>query len=311
MKARAHTAKSIGDLLYQKLSGQSLRGEVHSVFQNVINILLNGNLYTLGKTKVGNGPCTILLPNIAETLDEWGCVPGTPVKIVEGVLQMGGVQIGLGEADLWKSEWKGKPSVEHMLNLLPQLKGLVLREGNLRGLGFVLLDEAEQEEERVIDYTQQVLVEQAVPLIEELRRSMQHNPKQFWASLLDFVGLGPGLTPAGDDFIMGFILTLRYLEWGGQLHLPEIDFEIVREQVKQDTNLISATGVLLALEGRPIELIGDVIENIFQGNKVNTTLNALRLMDRGSTSGTDTITGIIVAGELLEKKDHIHWSYYT
>lgn len=301
MNVREYNAKQIGELFAAKLHSP-VRGQVYAVSPLAINFTVDGELYTIGKAKIGNGPGTVLLELITENLDLWGCALGDEVYCDGQKLEVSGVTIHLTDAEVWESGWQERPHPERMFRLLPQLKALAIREGNLKGLGLLLLDEEEDQGEfDLIEYTQRVVLEQANPLITQLRQALFMGADKFWAVAQELVGLGPGLTPAGDDFLLGFLLMFRFLEFGGHFRLPDVDLAVWKVEILGNTNLLSATGVIHAAEGRPFELARDLLENLCTGRKVHTILSALRLIDRGTTSGTDILTGMVVAGEIFQK----------
>lgn len=311
MKMRIYAAQSIGDILYQNLLGDPHRGQIHSVYPTAINFEINGNLYCIVKAKIGNGPHSMLMPPLTEDLNQLGFAAGDPVLVDQGVFQCKDVAIEYTAAGVWDSEWKVLPDPERLFRLSPQIRALVAREGNLRGLGWVLMTKEEREQDdRTMDYAQMVLLEQALPVIKAVRTSLTTNPAQFWNLLLPLVGLGSGKTPAGDDFLTGMFYMFRYLELNGKFVLPEVNITALSQEFRRRTNLMSATSLILALENKPFELLKDFIENICSGQKVQTILSALRLIDRGSSSGTDILTGILLGGEVYQEIYYIYQRNY-
>lgn len=311
MKNKDYTAQSIGDKFYQDLMEGSHSGQIHSVYPNAINMEINGNVYCIVKAKVGNGPCTMMLPPLTENLDLLGLHSGDLVQVDHGVLCCQDMEIAFADAEVWNSQWDEVLFPDRLFRMIPQVKALAVREGNLKGLGMLLIPEEEQlDDERTMDYAQIVLLEQALPMVEAIRQSLISDPTCFWDMILNMVGLGPGKTPAGDDFLMGLILMFRYLETGGYISLPGVNIRDFVQEIMQRTNVISATGLVLALENKPFELIKDFIENMSNGKKVHTILSALRLIDRGTSSGTDILTGILVAGEIYQEIYYIYQRRY-
>ena len=304
-----YVAQSIGDQLALKLSSDLLMGYIYSISGEAINIALNGQLVTIGKPFLGNGPYTVLLPAIPGDLGTLNCQEGAQVGLSWDYLQLCSCTIDLHAASIWESEWSPMEELrtKQIFGFLPQLKALVLREGDLRGLGYLLLDQGlAEEEDHFFFYTQRVLLEQAVPLIEAVKSSLVQGTPEFWVVLEELVGLGAGVRPAGDDFVLGFLSTLRYLETASLLHLPTIDLQSFTEQIKLDTSPLTATGVVFAAQGRAHELIRDVLVNVFHNRKMTAILSALRLLRCNTLSGTNILTGIIVAGEIVEKISSMH-----
>jgi hypothetical protein len=121
-------------------------------------------------------------------------------------------------------------------------------------------------------------------------------PAAFLRVSLDLVGCGPGLTPSGDDFLVGFLAAhqlcssslardTRKRKWGLAL------VELARKQ----TTLISSELLACAVEGRFSEVLRQtclalchVYGHLSPGNAVQ------RLLNWGSTSGTDTLVGLTI-----------------
>ncbi|MCK4261348.1 MAG: DUF2877 domain-containing protein [Halanaerobiales bacterium] len=278
-----------------------LKGKIHSIFRSVINIELDGDLYTIGKPKIGNGPFTVLLDQIMDDLNLIGLEQGDLVLIDEkGILLKNFVLIDLSNSLIWNSEWQMPPELEEIFKIVPFLKDFVLQEGNLDGIGALLIRDANKREKVFDNKSQGLILNKAIPLIEKMLEGLRTYSASFWCDLIEFVGLGPGLTPSSDDFLVGFLLTFRYLEVFNLVKLPKLDFSDFDDKIKCKTNLISASGVIQAANGQPFELIRDLLQSSFSGNRIQTILSALRLMDRGSTSGTDILTGIIYACQTFQ-----------
>ena len=113
-----------------------------------------------------------------------------------------------------------------------------------------------------------------------------------WSGLADkLLGLGFGLTPSGDDFMMGAISVLN---------LQGIDTSAVRSVVDSYANPFSRTILRNALDGYYIEPLGSLVKELALGT-LNTS-RILGLLKLGHTSGLDTLSGIYFAlkGGIIE-----------
>ncbi len=309
---KKYQANSIGDLFYHKLVANSFEftGVIHSIFANVINFQWDGELYTIGKAKIGNGPYTVLLPILSEDLNLWRLEPGEQVRgDQQGIFLGNRVWIDIRELDIWESDWEICPQIDmnSIRTLIPWIRELIIREGDLTGVGMLVeiwQDYSLSPDLRRGDlkYRQKMVLREAAHAIKFLRQGIWQNRELFTTGIIKLVGLGPGLTPAGDDFLIGFLMTFQYLDTGSLIKGfrkkflidPGIDSAEFTEILRDSTNLISAKGVRAAILGRPSQLVREVIQNIFAGRRIETTLSVLRLIDRGITSGTDILTGIVV-----------------
>ena len=115
-----------------------------------------------------------------------------------------------------------------------------------------------------------------------------------WSKL---IGLGPGLTPSGDDMLCGALAALychpRYRNKLGQLlFLPTY------RQVMTLTTLVSCSYLDNAARG---QFSTQILRLLYALNKGQCALPASRaLLNHGHTSGADTLLGFITAQEWLE-----------
>lgn len=103
-------------------------------------------------------------------------------------------------------------------------------------------------------------------------------------SLKQFVGLGVGLTPSGDDFIVGLLSVLSRYDTSGKW-LNGIRNELKSSHIDKKTTRVSSYMIQYALDGyfnaALIELVcGKKVESLAIVNSI------------GSTSGTDMLTGV-------------------
>ncbi len=300
MAMKKYIAKSIGDLLYAELQQKTLKGRIYSVLPTEIKIESDGMLYTIRKPKNGNDPHILMMPVNVEDMHQWGLSQNDSFEAnKDDIILNNLVQISLKDVQVWSSQWSTIPNPKDMFKLLPQIKALVLKEGNLKGLGLLLMGEAclKVKNDQDVSYNQKIILEQALSLLHKMRIGLHNNSELFWNGVLELVGLGSGITPSGDAFLIGLLLTLRYLEFSKLFQLPKLDINIFSEQVKLNTNFSSAISVIQAARGKPFELASDVIQNFFGCKRRSTTLSTLRLIGKGNISATDILSGIIIASE--------------
>lgn len=112
------------------------------------------------------------------------------------------------------------------------------------------------------------------------------------SALSALVGLGPGLTPAGDDFIVGYLAAL----WSRSRHEPGIAallraLAVPVGQMSLLTNAISRQMLLDALQGHFAERLTEVVRCICAvGDVAGATMRALEV---GHSSGADALCGLL------------------
>jgi hypothetical protein len=101
-------------------------------------------------------------------------------------------------------------------------------------------------------------------------------------------GLGAGLTPAGDDFILGAI----YAAW--IIHPPEIA-SVLAERITNAaaplTTSLSAAWLRSAGSGEAGMLWHAFFESLLAGNQVEIQYQIARLLSVGASSGADALAG--------------------
>jgi hypothetical protein len=101
-------------------------------------------------------------------------------------------------------------------------------------------------------------------------------------------GLGAGLTPAGDDFILGAI----YATW--IIHPPEIASVLAKgitNAAAPLTTSLSAAWLRSAGKGEAGILWHAFFESLLAGNQVETQYQVARLLSVGASSGADALAG--------------------
>ena len=143
--------------------------------------------------------------------------------------------------------------------------------------------------------------------------SFDHHLTQFLAALeqnkstmggeelSSLLGLGSGLTPLGDDLILGVILTLN--RWG-QVLIPGQGLEELNDNLlinaKEKTTALSASLLSCAIEGAADERLLAVLDSFFSGDE-SSPRDLDNLLKWGSSSGIGVLAGmVLVLARLLE-----------
>jgi len=107
------------------------------------------------------------------------------------------------------------------------------------------------------------------------------------------LGLGPGLTPLGDDFILGVLLTFNYCGISNLKghNLKKIN-QIIIQHAREKTTRLSSSLLVCASEGAADERLLIILDGICSGNEI--TEGALRdLLAWGSSSGIAVLAGMM------------------
>ena len=115
------------------------------------------------------------------------------------------------------------------------------------------------------------------------------------AELASLLGSGPGLTPSGDDFILGMLLALNRWKilFSITSDLEELNEEIV-DAAYQRTTTLSANLIECATLGLSNERLIDTLDWIISGSD-DESIPVDNLLTWGSSSGIDAFVGYVVA----------------
>lgn len=252
--------------------GKVARGYVHSVFHRVVNFYLEGDFLSLVGPGLGAAAAFINL-DLPENIDfiNLGLAPEMPVCLAGGWLKVDGIlavdcrRIGI---------WQGRERAE-----------LAWRREGLTWANLTALGQALSRWGRFNGWENG-----AAGTLQQLRSGLLGRD---WPSLEGAVkglmGYGPGLTPSGDDFLLGLLAVTG----GGE------DYRACREGFHkaiaanlERTNEISAFFLRQALAGDYHEYLQEVVYTVINGIPSSVAIAAHKLLSLGATSGTDIAKGI-------------------
>ncbi|HET6318476.1 MAG TPA: DUF2877 domain-containing protein, partial [Chloroflexota bacterium] len=185
-------------------------GRVHSVFRAAINVELADQLVTVATPSVGVVPNGLVVDASAvDVFSTASVAPGTPVWRSGRALDLHQLRIELDGAELWSPRLTRRGEFRPLAQVRAPLARALQRQGTVDGfspLFFLLTDEAP-------DAALPMLAARAYPAIRDLVRSFRRDDLgAATAAARQLVGLGDGLTPSGDDFLIGFGAALRAMD---------------------------------------------------------------------------------------------------
>lgn len=122
-------------------------------------------------------------------------------------------------------------------------------------------------------------------------------------SLLFFIGRGVGLTPSGDDFLVGLLSIDSVFPFLDGQFRPLL-LELLKS--KERTTLVGTTYLYYAVEHRystTLLSFANELSTNHKGNQIKVDFK--RILLNGSTSGLDTMTGILIGLEALIKENKV------
>ena len=128
------------------------------------------------------------------------------------------------------------------------------------------------------------------------RGIMVGDPDAFAAAACSLIGLGEGLTPAGDDCVVGALAAIHRLA-PGWIAAHHGQRDRLADAARRRTTDVARDFVLEALDGRFAE---PVLALLTAGSDGDAGRATRRLVAMGATSGADTLCGIRLGCRALE-----------
>lgn len=138
------------------------------------------------------------------------------------------------------------------------------------------------------------LIEHARPALAALARWLEGGALGADAELL--LGLGPGLTPSGDDYLGGALVALRLFG-----HAADADalWRWLGPRLSARTSMISAAHLAAAAEGEAHESLHGCIDALGAGVTTDWAARLDRLASVGHCSGWDGLAGVMAVAERI------------
>jgi len=135
----------------------------------------------------------------------------------------------------------------------------------------------------------------------------QRNRRSLKVVTSSLAGLGPGLTPSGDDFLAGVLVALAL----ARQHRPDAGLTeiaaLLVETAAPRTNEISAAYLKAAHAGEVAERWHPLIEAIASGRAAEVGTAAAAVMEVGETSGADMLAGFLAGIGAIYRIPRVPW----
>jgi hypothetical protein len=272
--------------------GSSQTGSVIAVFRSTFYIVIGDQLICIANGSVGPGPLNII--TVAPPSTDWsasGVRVRMPVAISRSEIRVGSRFVfPLSRCKRWSPILPdGEPKPGCVRIGLDTLRvaaakvapheglGRYLAKGPTTIRGNVLSDSAAPQIASARTWVIQMLAEAHPPLVRD----------KAWVRKI--AGLGPGLTPSGDDFLAGMMIALHRLD---EAPTARLLWRMVEPIAQRDGNAISLAHLAAAAEGFGAEAIECTISAVLRGDGpvILTSLNDVA--ELGHTSGWDAMVGV-------------------
>ena len=280
-------AVSAGELGLQRL-GASTRGAVIAKFEKSLYARLESDVFVcIGARAIGDGPLNVLI----EPAD-WSCMVAVPlgerVEARPGTLDFGNrVRVALSRATPWRPRHRVAQSriAPQQLRTLLSIAKRIAPEAGLSRLAFAPTGD---DADTLLAFAHPAWRALESWLASSARPGTDDSVPAPRASRL--IGLGPGLTPAGDDVFCGVLVALRFLE---RDRSAAALWRWLEPQLGQRTSALSAAHLQAAAMGQGHEALHAVLESIAEdGSALDEALGALG--EIGHCSGWDALAGVVL-----------------
>lgn len=274
----------------RQLTNSELTGIVHSTFTRTVNIRFSNcpDLYTLASHQLDNGPNTMII-NLDDFIQKQIEVNDF-IQVKENVLSLANkLQINIGHVVPWNSILPNESMLQPVvMDNLYKMKQFIDERGTGGGI---------QENRRSTSLfeieTFNLLKKRSECLMRHLSRG---ELDEALTTAISIVGLGPGLTPSGDDFLVG-LFTAFNLKNSPCFFLRAFCEDVVKH-VKPLTNEISYMALKKAATGEVRESIVRLTHAALNTDEHELNLALADVLKIGSSSGTDIALGLVAGLEL-------------
>ncbi|HEY88558.1 MAG TPA: DUF2877 domain-containing protein [Thermoflexia bacterium] len=264
----------IYDLL-RKASGPVCR---LGVFRRSLDLLIDEQVVALGLPELRNGPFHVVVQQLPARPFPKEC----SLHWKADILQLGPWQLYF-------------PATLRVWNPRPRWESLDLQPATLAALREFVL-----QPDRALDRCHSpfypLLMGQLIPEVSFLMTALRNGDlADIRAGSAQLAGWGPGLTPSGDDFLAGVMLS-----WWANTGRAEIPAAIYQGAAAR-TNRISRAFLCAARDGLADERWQLLLAALTAGQRREWEVAARHVLAFGATSGLDMFLGFLEAAEICSK----------
>jgi hypothetical protein len=217
--------------------------------------------------------------------------------VIEGekiLIPSAGVEVDFSHAETWEAlPAPGlSQSARDRFECLKTLSKHIISLSREPGLFLALKDLLDLELEHLPSLPKTFEQVDHLRLLQLLRTS---KTGKIYSALTPFLGLGAGLTPSGDDLILGLLLAYHRSRSGLKtaFDLAELS-ALLNRAATQQTTLLSANLIACASRGQTDERLIHALDGLMTGN-CSPEQCASDLMSWGNSSSRDSLTGMALA----------------
>lgn len=275
--------------------GAGGEGRVHGVYTGAVNLAMRGGMVCLLPETSERGPINVNIPlPSGRGISSFGLEPGDTVRAEGTTLDLGGrLLVSTISARRYSPRKSFSPvhSGPQLERNLEAARRTGLAHGNLSGLGELLSP----------DEARGIFASAAAARVSRLSKAVRAgDARTTGMAVSDLLGLGPGLTPSSDDMLAGMALFMVLYSRSTGTSTPgrEAAVRAVARRGPRRTTALSEAYLKEAAAGRGNEGVLALCEALLTRGEEAVVRESRRLLEVGETSGTDTLLGVLLGGDL-------------
>ena len=238
--------------------------EIAAVYERSLYLRAGNAFVCIGEPVVGNGPSTMI---VDFSLSEFGLRADTSATIADQKIAIGSIVLTLNRCALWQPPaWPAVPSSDRLAEICTALAHRLAVEGP----------------------------QHSSPIAKRITRF------EDWLSNIDetveaidgIVGLGPGLTPSGDDVLIGALAMLDAL---GERETHVALSHAINAITPGQTSPLSHCFLRAAVAGHISGRFHTIVSSVIIGD-IDRAIDTARTI--GHSSGWDMLTGAVIAARV-------------
>jgi hypothetical protein len=287
---RTYRASRVSDAVPRRIArarNEALR--IQSVYRSVVNIATADGLLTVASLEGGGLPNGIL----ADLGPDWrtiGLHPGMVVFASDASIQVpeAGLEIQFERAARWSPRFRSSAkaadaAAERWGRRSAAARSIAQARASVGGFGALLRED-------VSSHDAAGAPDLARPIVAGLAAALEAGDRSLAAEVAArLIGLGPGLTPSGDDVLVGIEAALH------AVGRPPAGFlALAMGDVEGRTTTLAATLLRHAGAGEFAERLHTVLAALLGADDEAIPAAIDRAVAWGATSGTDCLIGVLI-----------------
>ena len=271
---------------------------IHSAYKSTVNLQTDSGLFTLQAADVPPTPMVVILDCTEAQLSRLVADTKTVLFRKEGLV-LGGETVGFAPTcSIYRGTLRRattrQPSTASCSNHIREVLEYSAPQESI----YAVLSDRPREDE-----LSRRTARETLDILKQTRQLFKWGGAAAAKRLCDLVGLGLGLTPAGDDFLVGVLAACDLVSHTSHEFYKALVREIGAGQNK--TNAVSARYLTFACAGSYADPLRAAVQGMLDNAPSGELRGALvRAAKTGHSSGSDALSGVLWYLNLIEEGEY-------